>query len=235
MRSFDFRKSSYPPASRPLRTTQEKVRDIRNMTLRLIATILFISIAIFAVSVASQADASLNSDQKAVLKNISDQMNENKALSGDFIQTGPNGETAKGVFFLKRPGQMRFKYADPSTIDIIADGKSVAVINTQLETQDLLPIKNTPLRYLLRDKLNLTKVDGIKNVGLIGNNIVIIIEDAEAFNESQLRLFFNKDTYALEQWIVTDAQGLDTSVQLFNTRPAVEETPGLFEIKYPVQ
>ncbi|MEP2942699.1 MAG: outer-membrane lipoprotein carrier protein LolA, partial [Hyphomicrobiales bacterium] len=97
----------------------------------------------------------------------------------------------------------------------------------------LLPIKKTPLRYLLRKKLNLNKIKGIKNVGLLGNAIVVIIEDPEAFNESQLRLFFHKDTYALEQWIVTDAQGLDTSVQLLDTKKNTKLKSELFKIKYP--
>jgi len=190
---------------------------------------------IFTLGATPLAHAALNDNQKQVLQNISDVMNANATLMGNFIQTGPNGDTAHGIFYLKRPGQIRFKYEQPASIDIIADGKSVAVINTKLETQDLLPIKKTPLRYLLRRNLNLNKVDGIKNVGLLGNNIVVIIEDPEAFNESQLRLFFHKDTYALEQWIVTDAQGLDTSVELFDIQKDTDVEPELFIIKYPGQ
>ena len=160
-------------------------------------------------------------------------MNGYKTMAGKFVQTGPNGNAVEGKFFMHRPGLMRFKYNKPATIDIIADGRSVAVINTKLETQDLLPLKKTPLRYLLRRRLNLNKVKGIKNVGLLGNSIVVIIEDPEAFNESQLRLFFTKDTYELEQWIVTDAQGLDTSVQIYDTKKGPKLKSSLFKIKYP--
>lgn len=201
----------------------------------LTAVILTLSTLIIVTSFNTIAHAALNDNQKRVLKNISKKMNNDKTLAGNFIQTGPNGDTAKGDFYLNRPGKIRFKYKKPATIDIIADGKSVAIINTKLETQDLLPIKKTPLRYLLRKKLNLNKVKGIKNVGLLGNSIVVIIEDPEAFNESQLRLFFHKDTYALEQWIVTDAQGLDTSVQLLDTKKNSKLKSELFKIKYPGQ
>lgn len=207
--------------------SQTKWRDA------LTAFLLLLSAAIFLMSFNSIAEAALNKSQKQVLKSISKQMNKDKTLTGNFIQTGPNGGTAKGVFYLSRPGQIRFKYEEPATIDIIADGKSVAVINTKLETQDLLPIKKTPLRYLLRRKLDLNRVEGIKNVGRLGDAIVVIIEDPKAFNESQLRLFFHKDTYALEQWIVTDAQGLDTSVELLDTKKNNKLKPDLFKIKYP--
>ncbi len=198
----------------------------------LVSSLLLIAFC-FCLMTANAALSKLSDDQRSVLKEISKQMNENKALSGEFIQTGPNGQTTKGTFYLKRPGQMRFKYKEPSAIDIISDGKSVAVINKQLETQDLLPLKKTPLRYLLRRKLNLNKIDSIKNVGLLGNNIVVIIEDPEAFNESRLRLFFNKDNYNLEQWIVTDAQGLDTSVELIGVKPDKNINENLFKISYP--
>ncbi|MEP1443082.1 MAG: outer-membrane lipoprotein carrier protein LolA [Hyphomicrobiales bacterium] len=195
--------------------------------------ILFLSVFIFSFIFAASANAALTKDQKNVLKSISKQMNGYKTMAGKFVQTGPNGNAVKGNFYMHRPGLMRFKYNKPATIDIIADGRSVAVINTKLETQDLLPLKKTPLRYLLRRKLNLNKVKGIKNVGLLGNSIVVIIEDPEAFNESQLRLFFTKDTYELEQWIVTDAQGLDTSVQIFDTEKGQKLKSSLFKIKYP--
>ena len=193
--------------------------------------ILFLSVFLFSFIFAASANAALTRDQKNVLKSISKQMNGYKTMAGKFVQTGPNGNAVEGNFFMHRPGLMRFKYNKPATIDIIADGRSVAVINTKLETQDLLPLKKTPL--LLRRKLNLNKVKGIKNVGLLGNSIVVIIEDPEAFNESQLRLFFTKDTYELEQWIVTDAQGLDTSVQIFDTKKGPKLKSSLFKIKYP--
>lgn len=213
--------------------TKSKARKTSDRRRLVMSAMLFVSAFVFALSFISIANAALSSDQKQVLKGISKQMNKHKTMAGEFIQTGPNGDTAKGVFYLQRPGLIRFKYDKPAAIDIIADGRSVAVINTKLETQDLLPLKKTPLRYLLRRKLNLTKVKGVKNVGLLGENIVVIIEDPEAFNESQLRLFFHKDTYALEQWIVTDAQGLDTSIQIFNTKKGGNVNPGLFKIKYP--
>lgn len=217
------------------RAAQTAAETRRSAEIGPIALSMVFSILIFALSLASAANAALTGDQKQVLEDISNRMNETKTLSGDFIQTGPNGDTVKGEFFLNRPGQIRFKYEAPAAIDIIADGKSVAIINTKLETQDLLPIRKTPLRYLLRNRLNLNRIDGVKNVGLLGDNIVVVIEDPEAFNESQLRLFFRKDTYELEQWIVTDAQGLDTSVQIFNTKTDGKLQPDLFTIKYPGQ
>ena len=206
--------------------------ETRN-TAFVVGVVLFLSVLIFSFIFAATAHAALTRDQKNVLKSISKQMNGYKTMAGKFVQTGPNGNAVEGKFFMHRPGLMRFKYNKPATIDIIADGRSVAVINTKLETQDLLPLKKTPLRYLLRRKLNLNKVKGIKNVGLLGNSIVVIIEDPEAFNESQLRLFFTKDTYELEQWIVTDAQGLDTSVQIYDTKKGPKLKSSLFKIKYP--
>jgi len=105
--------------------------------------VLFLSVLLFSFIFAATANAALTKDQKNVLKSISKQMNGYKTMAGKFVQTGPNGSAVEGNFFMHRPGLMRFKYNKPATIDIIADGRSVAVINTKLETQDLLPLKKT--------------------------------------------------------------------------------------------
>ena len=60
---------------------------------------------------------------------------------------------------------------------------------------------------------------------------LIIVEDSR-FVKGKLTLIFDRQTYELKQWIVTDAQGLNTSVAVSNTTTGKRLDPALFNINY---
>ena len=63
----------------------------------------------------------------------------------------------EGEFYLQKPGKVRFDYNPPSPIEMIADGSSVVVRDRKLATQDLYPLSQTPLRFLLADRIDLMR------------------------------------------------------------------------------
>jgi outer membrane lipoprotein-sorting protein len=70
-------------------------------------------------------------------------------------------------------------------------------------------------------------VDGIKEDRDL---ISVLIEERSALVEGKLTLIFDRQSYELRQWIVTDAQGLNTSVAIFNTVTGKKPDPALFKI-----
>jgi outer membrane lipoprotein carrier protein len=65
-------------------------------------------------------------------------MQDLKTLQAAFRQTiqRPDEEsayTSNGVFYLKRPGQLRWEYEDPATQVIVADGKRIWLHDIELE------------------------------------------------------------------------------------------------------
>ncbi|KYB46081.1 hypothetical protein AB664_26795 [Brucella anthropi] len=52
------------------------------------------------------------------------------------------------------------------------------------------------------------------------------------FGSSKITLMFEPKTYELKQWTITDAQGLDTTVMIFNLRTGVRFTDDMFKIDY---
>ena len=165
------------------------------------------------------------------LSNINAYFNGFKTMEGQFIQFGPHGEQSEGDFFIDRPGKIRFKYSPPVTLDVIADGRNVAVRNTRTATQDYYPLSKTPLRYLLADNIDLTS--GVVNeVREEPDLIALIIVEDSRFVKGKLTLIFDRQTYELKQWIVTDAQGLNTSVAVYNTTTGKRLDPALFNINY---
>src|SRR5262249_32881178 len=98
-----------------------------------------------------------DANQKAQAAKVSAYLSSLQTLVGNFVQVGADGTKTKGDFYIQKPGKLRFEYDDPSTIEVIADGSSVAVRDRRLATQDVYPLSQTPLRYLLSDRIDLMK------------------------------------------------------------------------------
>ncbi|MCX2724899.1 outer-membrane lipoprotein carrier protein LolA [Roseibium salinum] len=186
-----------------------------------------------ALSLAAFTSAhALTQQEQQTLKELNGYFNSVKTMHGDFIQFGPDGSQSDGKFYMARPGKVRFYYNKPSVLDIVADGKSVSVRDRKLNTQDIWPLGQTPLRFLLSDTINLQKDTNVTNVLVEEDLVTVTIEDKTRFNSGTLTLIFDAENYALKQWTVTDQQGYDTSVAVYNVVSNGPTNPDLFEIDY---
>ncbi|ADZ68580.1 outer membrane lipoprotein carrier protein LolA [Polymorphum gilvum] len=176
--------------------------------------------------------ATLSGEQQKTLADVNAYFNSVKTMHGDFVQFGPEGDQVEGKFYLARPGKIRFYYSPPAQLDIIADGKSVSVKDRKMATQDIWPLSETPLRFLLADNIDLTKDTKVVGVMAEPDLVTVVIEDKTTFNSGKLTLIFDARTYELKQWTVTDAQGYDTSVAVYNVVANGPTNPKLFVIDY---
>lgn len=163
--------------------------------------------------------AGLTQQQREALGQINRYFNSIRTMAGDFVQFGPDGDKAEGQFFMSRPGKIRFVYAKPSNLDIIADGTDVVVRNTKQATQDLYPLSKTPLRFLLADHIDLTGEANVTSVSLEPDLISVVLEQSTVFGDGRLTMIFDRKSSELRQWTVTDAQGYDTAVSIYNVTP----------------
>lgn len=158
-------------------------------------------------------------------------LNSAANLIADFVQIGGDGRRSEGKLYVKRPGRLRFEYAQPATLEIVADGTSVSIRDRKLATQDMYFIGQTPLKFLLKDKIDLRRDVKIRGVSETKNGVVISIEDKATFGGTSLiKLIFDPKTFALKQWQVTDPQGYETLVSLFNVDLAQAPESSLFRI-----
>lgn len=166
-----------------------------------------------------------------VIAKANDYFNANGTMEADFTQIGADGRRTDGKLYVDRPGRMRFTYAPPATLEIIADGTSVAVIDRKLHTQDLYFIAQTPLKFLLKDHINLAEDTRILDVTSSKTDASILIEDHQTFGgTSRIRLTFSLEPFALRQWTITDPQGYETMVSLADLDLASKPDPALFRI-----
>src|SRR4030081_2430835 len=107
--------------------------------------------------------ATFDASQKAQAAKVSSYLSSLQTLVGNFVQVGPDGSKTKGDFYIQKPGKLRFEY-DSSPIAIVADGSSLAVRDNKLATQDIYPLSQTPLRFLLSDRIDLLRDTNVVNV-----------------------------------------------------------------------
>lgn len=167
--------------------------------------------------------------QQILLANITNWFNGFRLMEGEFIQFGPSGEQSEGVFFINRPGKIRFHFRPPTRLDVIADGRSVAIKDGKTQTQDLYPLSKTPLRYLLSERIDLNS-GIVSQVTEEADLVSVVIVERSSTVDGKITMIFDKRTFELRQWIITDAQGLNTSVAVFNTRLGKAQDPNLFRI-----
>jgi outer membrane lipoprotein-sorting protein len=170
-------------------------------------------------------------DPQTVLAKANSYFDDSSTLIADFVQIGGDGRRTDGKLYVDKPGRMRFTYAAPATMEIVADGTSVAVIDRRLHTQDLYFIGQTPLKFLLSDHVDLAHDTKLLDVTGDSNGASVEIEDKTTFGgTSKVRLTFDMQPFTLRQWTVTDPQGYETVVSLSNVDLNTKPDPALFKI-----
>ena len=177
--------------------------------------------------------STFDANQKAQAAKVSSYLSSLQTLTGNFVQVGPDGSKTKGDFYIQKPGKVRFEYDDPSPIEIVADGSSVAVRDRRLATQDIYPLSQTPLRYLLSDRIDLMKDTNVVSVTADDVFVSVTIEEKQALvGTSRLMLMIGAKDGKLKQWTVTDPQGYDTTVAVYNLDATQKPDPALFKIDF---
>jgi outer membrane lipoprotein-sorting protein len=184
-------------------------------------------------NVPSNLFTSFDDKQKAQAAKVSNYLSSLQTLVGNFVQVGPDGSKTRGDFYIQKPGKVRFEYDPPTPIDIIADGSSLVVRDRNLATQDVYPLSQTPLRFLLSDRIDLMKDTNVVNVTTDDLFISVTIEERQTLvGTSRLMLMIGAKDGQLKQWTVTDPQGYDTTIAVYNLDATKKVDPSLFKIDY---
>lgn len=167
----------------------------------------------------------------AAAQKVADHFSRVRTMSGEFVQFGPRGEQTGGKFYLQRPGKIRFDYDGKNGYRVTSDGTSVVIDNQKMRTADLYPLSKTPLKLLLDDRIDLSG-NKVKSVKQEADLLTIKLVDQSVFGNATITMMFDPGTLDLKQWTITDAQGKDTTVMIFNTKEGISLDPSVFAINY---
>jgi outer membrane lipoprotein-sorting protein len=174
----------------------------------------------------------LNDQQAEVVKKVNTYFNALGDLKGDFVQTTADQKAMKGKFMVKRPGRFRFDYARPSRQIIISDGEYLAIQDLDLNNEDRVSLDQTPFRLLLRKDVDLIRDAKIVEVQESDDLIVLAMRDKSPDAPGKIKLFLStKPEVELKEWVTTDAQGLDTRVEISQLNKAEPLDAKMFKIE----
>jgi outer membrane lipoprotein-sorting protein len=220
----------------------EQNRRIRQMTLAA-AALLGVGILALAIMTAGSrtahaaetaaraaGEAALNDSDRADLDRVSAYLSNLNEMQGNFLQVGPDGSLAEGKFYLRRPGRLRFEYTPPQQMLVVADGTWVAVKDGFSATQRY-PLGSTPLGILLSRHVNLAEEVRVLSVERQPGVLRVKLQDKSGNAPGDLTLVFDEPSLQLRQWVVTDAQGLQTTVALRGVQSGIHADNALFVLK----
>lgn len=174
----------------------------------------------------------LDEQQMSVVKSVSDYFNNLNTLKGSFVQTTADQKRMKGKFSLMRPGKFRFDYARPSRQIIISDGEYLAIQDLDLNNEDRIALDQTPFRLLLRKNVDLLKDAKIMEVQQAEDLMVVSIQDKSPDTPGRIKVYLStKPEVELKEWVTTDAQGLDTRVEITDVVKGETLDAALFKIQ----
>jgi outer membrane lipoprotein-sorting protein len=174
----------------------------------------------------------LNDAQTEIVKKVNDYFNALGDLKGDFVQTTSDSKRMKGKFMVKRPGRFRFDYSRPSRQIIISDGEYLAIQDLDLNNEDRVALDQTPFRLLLRKDVDLIRDAKIVEVQESDSQLVLALRDKSPDAPGKIKLFMTTTPQLeLKEWLTTDAQGLDTRVELTDLSKSETLDASLFKIE----
>ena len=172
----------------------------------------------------------LDKKQMELVQKVNAYFRDLPDLKGNFIQTNADGKTQKGKLFFKRPGRFRFDYARPSRMIIVSDGTQMAIQDADLNNDERIELDQTPFRVLLRQDVDLVRDARILEVQDVDGVIVIALQDKSPDTVGRIKLHIaQKPAMELKQWITTDAQGLDTRLDISDLTKGEELDAALFK------
>src|SRR4026207_721838 len=167
----------------------------------------------------------LSEAQLAVGEKLGGYFKSLTTMKGEFTQVSPKGNVSAGVFYISKPGKMRFEYAPPNPFVIVSDGSWVTVKNNAKNKADQYPLSATPLNLMLAKEVDLLKEAKILGVEEKSGVFWVTLESKDSLVPGQLVLVYDPESSARQQWIVVDGQGRKTTVNIAKLEPGVQPDP----------
>ncbi len=183
-----------------------------------------------AAPVAAQARVGQLDQAVAALRAIT-------TMRADFSQTDRNGQVVRGVLTLKAPGRIRFEYERSANMLVVSNGRSLTLIDYDVNQVQRWPIGNSPLGALLDPNRDVKRYG--KLLRTANPNVVSIeVEDPKKPEYGKITLIFVRNAAApggleLNSWVALDAQNKRTTVRLANQRYDVAVPDSAFTYRDP--
>ena len=178
---------------------------------------------------ATGAELVLDPKQMEAAKRVSKYFSDLNNMKGAFVQTDADKTRSRGRFYLKRPGKFRFDYGAPTKKVMASDGNYLRIQDPDVPSPETYQLDNTPFRLLLKKDVDLIRDARILDVQESDDLVVLALQDKSPDAPGRVQLYFvKKPGFELKEWVVLDAQGLETRVEVSDLNKTEEIDPKLF-------
>jgi len=171
---------------------------------------------------------------------VQNYMATTKSLKGSFRQTAPNNNISNGTLYMARPGKIRFDFEGDIPFLVVADGKTLNFIDYEIGQVSRWPVKDTPLRALLGDTFDAASINAHIEVAPHGIERILALTANDPANPEagQITVYFEQlqdvpDTLKMLSWVVLDAQGETTTVEIMDQQTNIELASSLWTFEDP--
>jgi len=182
------------------------------------------------------AQSGLSAEDRATLATAQTYLQTLTSAQGTFVETGAGGQRREGLFYLQRPGRMRFEYTSPAGLLVVSDGNNVKRYDPRLNVFRQVPLGATPLSTFLARNVRLDQGVRIDRVTRMQSGaFAITARDSNRPDDGSVILAFAGSPMRLQEWTITDASGARTRTQLTTLTPASGLAASLFRLTDPTR
>lgn len=158
-------------------------------------------------------------------------------MQADFTQTDRQGRTIAGKLTLKRPGKIRFEYDPSAQMLVVSNGRSLYLVDYEVDQVQRWPIRNSPLGALLDPNRDVKRYGKLVETGH-PDVVSIEVRDPKRPEFGVITLIFTRDASApgglqLTNWVALDSQNHRTTVRLRNHRYGMNVADSSFRFRDP--
>lgn len=158
--------------------------------------------------------------------------NLDKAKS-EFDLIAPDETMRSGMFYLNRPGRLRFEYNDNQKDLIVADGTLIHFYDANTNQSQSAPIQSTLANFFLRSNMSFDKDLDVARVEEIDEHVHITLTQKDSPDSGNITLSFGQSPFVLKGWRVAEFNGNVTRMRLKNLETDPELANNLFVFKDP--
>ena len=171
-----------------------------------------------------------NAAEQLTLAELSSYLNSLTTLKSDFRQVNDDGSVSTGTLYIRRPGRMRFEYNPPEQALVIAGASAVYIIDRKSNLPpETYPLRRTPLSLILARNVDLTRAKMVREARFDGKTTVVTAEDPDNPEYGYIQLTFTDNPTVLRQWVIHDASGGQTKVELGEFETGMDLANSLFD------
>lgn len=177
----------------------------------------------------------ITAGQKVTVKRIQDYLNGIKTLKARVTQLNPDQQHLTGTVYINRVatteyGKLRIEYDQKGQDLVIANGEKLVLLNPQSKEKTIYRIDQTPAAFLLQKKLDLEGDFTVKSLREEAGEVKLVMTKFGAGDAFVTLKFSTVPMLKFNGWMVADAQGNQTDVNLKDVVINIDLSPSLFNL-----